>query len=1185
MLRHKHLFFGIVLILLTGNILSIIYWNKIKPVTDTYLAQKITRKILEKILTLQESFPAFIEKQSIPSNDYLFFISNKGEIVTWNNHDIDPRLLPHNDLDTCMFIQNGLYYVKQKNISSKTFTALFLIHHQYPFENKYLKNQLNENIYENVQLKFFPDRQNTQNLFFIKHHNLQLPYIILENPIATNLKKGIICIFFILLVLLFHLIYIFYSYHEKPAVQNAGWLIYSFVWLLLQLLEFPWNYIRDEWFSPQIYAFNEWQQSPGQLLFNLIVFGYTTMYILTVFKTIVHFRNFQKMLLFVFFILIGIIINFEWHQFLFNNNISLRFDKFYLLDKYSIAAAFILLIPLLIWIISIRVISGIILNQFSNTLKYAFLAISILVLTAFAYVQNLWLSIIWPLHLAFIVILPGNKPLQGYFRSIFALLIPACLSLTIYLTRAINTSEQDKARLFAQKLADNRDPVAEFLFPDIATRIQQDPLIADSIHTFWLHPDFFKNYLEEKYFQGFWNKYRIRVTYCDENDSLVIQPDNRLTACIPYFHNTLFKGILKSNRLNYAYRSEGNVTYVSEITVIDKFSNKGKIFLEFYLKLNWQYEGFPELLIKDVPGISPPNIPGLSFAKYVNNHIEYSVGDYSFPVKPTQTIDTDHSSFHVLFERNEIVTIGVAYARLSTTDLLSLFSMFYFAGILFYLITGSFYGQILELPKIFSGGFGAKLQWSMIAILIIFTGMLIYFVNTSVKDQYFQRFFSQIKEKSGSIKTELMEKIEPNGNLTNLPDSYLDFFLSKLSNLFFVDIHIYTTDGFLYATSRNEVFRAGLTGPLMNPKALDAMKFEMKTDYLVKERLGQQDFFSYYTPLFNQKSEIIAWLNLPFFSKQKDLEKELNLYLSRFINIFMMMFILIAVASYFITGWLTRPLELLKNRIIKLQLSGSNELIDWKEKDEIGSLIEAYNNKVKELAKSVEELSRTERETAWREMAKQVAHEIKNPLTPMKLKLQLLQRSIDNHDPDVLERIKQTIPQLIEQIDTLAHIAGEFSTFAKMPNYRPSPICPYELLQNIIPLHQTAHVTISLNTDEASTQTFITGDKDYFVRMINNLIQNAIQAIPEDREGHIAIQLKNTGKHLVISVKDNGLGIPENIRDKIFQPNFTTKSAGMGLGLAMVRMIVENFGGNIIFTTEENKGTEFILTFPVKRDN
>jgi nitrogen fixation/metabolism regulation signal transduction histidine kinase len=264
-------------------------------------------------------------------------------------------------------------------------------------------------------------------------------------------------------------------------------------------------------------------------------------------------------------------------------------------------------------------------------------------------------------------------------------------------------------------------------------------------------------------------------------------------------------------------------------------------------------------------------------------------------------------------------------------------------------------------------------------------------------------------------------------------------------------------------------------------------------------------------------------------------------------------------------------------RVIRLK---HNVLINWPYHDELGLLVREYNEMIIKVEDMAAKLASNEREAAWRELALQVAHEIKNPLTPMKLNIQYLQSAIKSGRPDVPELTAKLTNGLIDQIENLNVIASEFAHFAKMPEAQPEVLGVHDMLLSIVALfHKEKGVSINLLTPAQPLQIIM--DKGYFMRIFTNLIKNAIQAIPLERPGRIDISYKRMDKKVIILVKDNGTGIPPELRDKMFVPYFTTKSSGTGIGLSMSKNIVEHSNGKIWFETETGAGTTFFVQFPL----
>jgi nitrogen fixation/metabolism regulation signal transduction histidine kinase len=269
----------------------------------------------------------------------------------------------------------------------------------------------------------------------------------------------------------------------------------------------------------------------------------------------------------------------------------------------------------------------------------------------------------------------------------------------------------------------------------------------------------------------------------------------------------------------------------------------------------------------------------------------------------------------------------------------------------------------------------------------------------------------------------------------------------------------------------------------------------------------------------------------------------------------------------------------MQEKLSNIRLGKRNETLEWKRNDEIGELVREYNRMVDELAVSAEKLARSERESAWREMAKQVAHEIKNPLTPMKLSMQHLQRAWNEKSDNMDELFSRISKTLIEQIDALSNIASEFSNFAQMPRAKNETLDLSKIISSVINLFSgTPNIKIIFEDDKAARRIF--ADREQLIRLFSNLIKNSIQAIPENTEGKIEVRIKTENDFHIISIRDNGTGIAPEQQEKIFMPSFTTKTSGMGMGLALVKNIAEQAGGKVWFETKPEEGSTFFVELP-----
>jgi len=368
---------------------------------------------------------------------------------------------------------------------------------------------------------------------------------------------------------------------------------------------------------------------------------------------------------------------------------------------------------------------------------------------------------------------------------------------------------------------------------------------------------------------------------------------------------------------------------------------------------------------------------------------------------------------------------------------------------------------------------------------------------------------------------------------------------------------------------------------MMNTQAYYQLAHKHKAEFIHQEYIGKLHYTSAYVPIFNYKHEVLAYLNLPYFVGNNELKSEISSLMVAVINAYLL-FVLFAIGlAVIISRRITHPLILIQDRLAQIRIDKHNKKIGYMGKDEIGSLVKEYNRMVDEISESAEKLAKSEREMAWREMAKQIAHEIKNPLTPMKLSVQYLTKAWDNKREDFDSFLKRVANTLIEQIDQLHSIANEFSSFAKMPQAQRQKVDLIKKLINTASLFDKAEPHIHFNTEIDESKRFVFADPDQILSVFNNIIKNAVQAIPNDREGLIHIKTEVIGVNIQITISDNGRGMNDEIRNKIFMPNFTTKSSGMGLGLAIVQNIVKNSGGQIWFETKENIGSTFYIQLPI----
>lgn len=401
----------------------------------------------------------------------------------------------------------------------------------------------------------------------------------------------------------------------------------------------------------------------------------------------------------------------------------------------------------------------------------------------------------------------------------------------------------------------------------------------------------------------------------------------------------------------------------------------------------------------------------------------------------------------------------------------------------------------------------------------------------------------------------------------------LDQLARNLLEQYQLDINLYNRKGRQIASSQSGIPLVYATrNRLMHPAAFESLRTGLEDFRIIPEQWGSVRYKTVYVPI---ESRGILYMEVPYYAQNREMQDGLYDFMGSLFSLYAFALLVAAAVTLLVSRSITEPLAHIREKLRGLQLDTSEHL-EWDRPDEIGELILAYNEAIQKLSESTERLRKSERESAWREMAKQVAHEIKNPLTPMKLRVQHLMQAYQQDPRRAAPLIKQVSGSLIEQIDTLTRIADEFSRFAQMPKANITPFDLKQLLNSIAMLFSEEE-QVSVRFESALTRAPVQADRDQLTRVFNNLIKNALQAIPPNHTGRIVITLTQNDTSWRVAVADNGTGISPDVQEKVFSPNFTTKSSGTGLGLAMARQMVEQLGGKIYFETSPGEGTVFYV--------
>lgn len=402
--------------------------------------------------------------------------------------------------------------------------------------------------------------------------------------------------------------------------------------------------------------------------------------------------------------------------------------------------------------------------------------------------------------------------------------------------------------------------------------------------------------------------------------------------------------------------------------------------------------------------------------------------------------------------------------------------------------------------------------------------------------------------------------------------------IHELTDIHSMEIKFYDVNGKLLISSKGG-FKQDSIKPQLDLPTLRILQSTIEKKYIAFEKIDGLQYRSYYTYIKDAKLKPLAILNLPYQEDNTFYDNELRNFLIRFAQVYVLMFLIAIILSYFLSSYITKSLKIISDKISETNLNQQNQKIVLQEGSrEINLLVASYNKMVDELEESAAKLAQSEREQAWREMAKQVAHEIKNPLTPMRLTVQSFQRKFDVSDPNIKQKLNDFSSTLIQQIDTMTSVASAFSNFASMPAQQNETLNVVKISRLALEIFNEEYIHFSALEEEIIAKL----DRTQLIRVITNLVKNAIQAIPEEQEKKaVFVTVFRESGYVNIEVKDNGKGILEENKSQIFEPKFTTKSSGMGLGLSIIKKIIENYNGTITFESEIGVGTTFLVKFPI----
>ncbi|WOC41291.1 sensor histidine kinase [Polaribacter sp. HL-MS24] len=458
---------------------------------------------------------------------------------------------------------------------------------------------------------------------------------------------------------------------------------------------------------------------------------------------------------------------------------------------------------------------------------------------------------------------------------------------------------------------------------------------------------------------------------------------------------------------------------------------------------------------------------------------------------------------------------------------------------------------------------------------VLILGVTVYQYDEQTKDYNIQRFERKEAITKETIELELKNKTQYPVNTINLPLIFQDR-IYEISAINKLNISLYDLEGKLLKTSLGNAFerieKKPLSQDIISKLAQNSNHRILKTSH--EDDMGFQSSYSY---INDPKFKRIGILEVQFTQDNSEIEDELKEFITRLSLVYILMFLIAIALAYFLSSYITRSIKTISDKIQQTKLNKRNEKIILNAaSSEIEVLVDAYNSMIDELAESAVKLAKSEREQAWREMAKQVAHEIKNPLTPMRLTVQSFERKFNPTEENAKEKLAEYSQTLIQQIDVMSSIASAFSDFAKMPSQKREKIEVIGVVKMALDIFNEEYIEYL----PLEKELFAYLDKTQLIRIVTNLVKNADQASENCTNKRIEVKVSSEGNNIKITVSDSGKGISEEVKQLIFEPKFTTKSSGMGLGLPMIKNIIEAYDGSISFTSEEEIGTVFTVILP-----
>lgn len=1191
-------------------------YHALRPMPPEHIAEKIANNLKDELSLLEGEAKNLLQRLPeqdtlalLSSHPYPFFQYNKTGLMSWSDNSfVLPASLLNDEFSLRLLrTSQGEFLVKKWPVDSARFlVSLITLHRKYNIQNNYLQPQWNTRIFPHANTAIYDT--NAPAGIPVCIENECIFKVSFEQGRITSqgaAQWGAMLLIFTSIFLL-----IAYIYKVLSATKSISRDV-TFVLLFLALcgirflmirFNFPALFVRGSLFDPSHFASSNINPSLGDLLLNELTLFVLCYYF---FQNYYRFKSIQRiyshhagrMLLSVFSALclfFSILYPFIVIQTVYNNS-AIVFDisQTIIFDGIRTAALFGLLLA---WGCSfvfahvfVRLtISGLPLKK----ILFSFLAgglifIAINELTGQVYWQAVLVTVIF---FSLVYGLKLSRSLRKLRYPTFVYLFAGILCFALIGTLAIQhfaRKEKIESQFrFASNFLIDRDDFGEYLLKDMAKKVAGDVFIQTRLASPFLSKDAVRQKIRQVFLSNYFNKYDVNILMFSSTGHPLENGSSSTFAELVTSYNEM--GAVQTEDDVYFVNSPASDISHRYLVIIPVLKSKivsGYIVLELLLKKVIPENVYPELLM-DSRFAEFNRAEDHSYALFTHRGLVVSSGDFNYDrfFKREWLGDPDmhlrgvrYAGYdHIAVEDDSGRVAVVSSPEMSFTYRMANFSFLLVSGLALLLVLILIQGlaSYLKGNTLF---FSARIQ--LFVNLAFFLPLIVVSITTlsltsnSSLQQLTQEYLNKSRFFGGQVAAMLDEYNRVNQeNRTDLENHLSD--LAQLSNL---DANVYAPTGKLIATSQSLIFDSDLISTYVNPEALYRVNHGENL-FVTEERVGKLNYYVSYAALkSSQSGHVIGILGIPFFQSERSLEKiQINIF-ANMLNVFAGFFIILLVLSYVGSHWLTFPLRFITRSLSRTSLTKINQPLTWRANDEIGLMVREYNQMLYKLSESKVELEQTQRELAWREIAQQVAHEIKNPLTPMKLTLQQLERSLHTGE-EAKEKTRKALSSLLDQIDTLDQIASSFSSFAKMPDPDIKRLELNRLIKRIVTLHSQSG---AINFTSAVKEAYVKADEQLLGRIFSNLILNAFQASRPDVPAYVEVTLEQYEGMFRITFRDNGKGINKELADRIFIPHFSTKKSGSGLGLAISKQGIEFMRGRIWFESVYGNGTTFFVELPV----